>query len=126
MINKSEVWSYPKDDEIFDDQEEEYTIFNTPDPKQKKLEYYIFRDEKVITEEVSKMYYHVITTLFAKSPTTFLMSELRDTIGITTDSSIPRSPYAINDSYFMEVNIGNNAKFRRLKLILQKFEWRMS
>lgn len=97
-------------------------LFDAPDPRHRKLEYFIFRDEKIITEEVSKMYYHVIRTLFAESPTRFLLTDLKESAGISTDASALRMAYAINDSYFVESNIDNTGKFRKLKAILQHFE----
>jgi len=51
-----------------DETDEDYNIFNAPDPKFKKLDYFIYKDEKVITNDFSKMYYHVITDLLTFEP----------------------------------------------------------
>ncbi len=116
------IWTYPKTDLVFDSEEEEYNIFSAPDPRGRKLEYYIFRDEKVIEDEVAKMYYEVLTTLFLESPSKFLMTDIKEVIGLTTNKNTPRAAYAINNTYFIEANIDNNSKFRKLKLILTRFE----
>jgi hypothetical protein len=39
------------------EEDEDYTIYNSPDPKHKKLDYFIFRDEKIVADDISKMYY---------------------------------------------------------------------
>lgn len=124
LINERflKIWEYPEVDSVFDSEDEEHNIFTAPDPKGKKLEYFIFRDEKIITEEVSKMYYQVVTELFSQSPSKFLMTDIKDSIGLTTNEAQPRSSYSINDTYFVEANIDNNSKFRKLKLILTRFE----
>ena len=77
---------------------------------------------KVIEDEVAKMYYEVLTTLFLESPSKFLMTDIKEVIGLTTNKNTPRAAYAINNTYFIEANIDNNSKFRKLKLILTRFE----
>jgi uncharacterized protein with ParB-like and HNH nuclease domain len=116
------IWIYPEVDSLFDSEEEEYNIFNAPDPRGKKIEYYIFRDEKIVEDEVSKMYYQILTELFTESPSKFLMTDIKDTIGLTANKNQPRSAYPINDTYFIEANIDSNSKFRKLKFILSRFE----
>lgn len=114
------IWPYPELPEIAE-VDEEYNLFTAPDPKGKKLDYYIFRDEKIVTEEVAKMYFQIIKELFNESPSKFLMSDIKDSIGLTTNEEKLRAPTPINDTYFVESNIDNNGKFRKLKLILTRF-----
>ncbi|MDZ4707709.1 MAG: hypothetical protein SH818_04835, partial [Saprospiraceae bacterium] len=97
-------------------------IYNAPDPRNKKLDYFIFKDEKIITDEVAKMYYHVVKQLFEESPTVFSHPDLKILLGLSTDPNILRTPYKINSSYFIESNIDNNTKFKRLRTLLTKFD----
>lgn len=119
------IWQYP--DIILDDEEiendEDYTIYNAPDPRNKKLDYFIFRDEKIITDEVSKMYYHVIRVLFEENPSAFNHPDLKLLLGISTNPNDLRAAYKINSSYYLESNIDNNSKFKRLKILLTKFNY---
>lgn len=117
-----EIWTYP-DVEIEEDTEldEDYTINNAPDPKYKKLDYFIFRDEKIVTGEVAKMYLHVMKVLYEENGSTFHHEDFKSQIGLSTDPNDLRTPSPISASYFIEMNIDNNSKFRRLKIVLEKF-----
>ncbi len=119
-----EIWEYPNIEISTEDEaEQEYTIYSSPDPKGKKLRYFIFKDEKIIAEEISKMYYHVIRGLLVEKPNVILNSELKNTIQISSNPNDWRTPYKISDNYFIEANIGNNSKFRRLKSALTKCDY---
>ncbi len=116
-----EIWEYPDVMPIAEDEiEQEYTINSAPDPTGKKLQYFIFKDEKIVEKEISKMYYHVIRNLFQEKPTLFLNSELKHTLQITANPMDLRMRYPISETYFIEANIGNNEKFRRLRYALTK------
>lgn len=116
------IWKYPSITITEDNDDEEYTLFDAPEPKHKKLEYYTYKDELVVTKEFSKMYNHIITDLFTESPSKFLLTDLKEALGITTDKDKPRSAYAINDTYYIEVNTDSNSKFNKLKKVLSAFE----
>ncbi|WP_396150581.1 DUF262 domain-containing protein [Flavobacterium sp.] len=116
------IWKYPSITITEDNDAEEYTLFDAPEPKHKKLEYYTYKDELVVTKEFSKMYNHIITDLFNESPSKFLLTDLKEALGLTTDKDKPRSAYAINDTYFIEVNTDSNSKFNKLKKVLSAFE----
>lgn len=116
------IWEYPEvniEDDI--DLDEDYTINNAPDPRFKKLDYFIFRDEKVETEEIAKMYYHVIKVLFDENTAAFNHYYLKQTVGFSSDPSLLRSAHQISSGYYIEANIDNNAKFLRLKSLLSYF-----
>jgi hypothetical protein len=115
------IWEYPNlnlIDEI--DEDEDFTIYNAPDPKNKKLDYFIFKDEKVVTEEVSKMYYHVISKIIEENPSIVTHNDIKALLALTVNPKDLRFPYPINSSYFIEANIDNNSKFRKLKILLTK------
>ncbi|MCB0494442.1 MAG: HNH endonuclease, partial [Cyclobacteriaceae bacterium] len=118
-----QIWTYPEVDvdEEFDTSSE-FPIGNAPEPRNRKLEYFIFRDEKIIEDEVSKMYYHVIKSLFDENPSAFNHDEIKSLIQLTTNAAEARSPYQISPSYYIESNIDSNTKFRRLKVLLTKFD----
>jgi uncharacterized protein with ParB-like and HNH nuclease domain len=116
------IWKYPSITITEDNDDEEYTLFDAPEPKHKKLEYYTYKDELVVTKEFSKMYNHIIADLFNESPSKFLLTDLKEVLGLTTDKNKPRSAYAINDTYFIEVNTDSNSKFNKLKKVLTVFE----
>jgi len=105
-----------------DETDEDYNIFNAPDPKFKKLDYFIYKDEKVITNDFSKMYYHVITDLFKDNPSAFSHPDIKRIAGLSNNPKDLRAPFKIDSSYYMESNIDNNTKFRRLKTLLAKFD----
>ncbi len=111
-----QIWKYP-DVEVNDESEadEDYNIFNAPDPRFKKLDYFIYKDEKIITNEVSKMYCHVVKALFEENPSAFNHADLKEIVNLTTNPDNLRTPFKINSSYYIETNIDNNTKFKRLK-----------
>jgi uncharacterized protein with ParB-like and HNH nuclease domain len=116
------IWQYP--DIVIDDDgegDEDYNIYNAPDPRNKKLDYFIFRDEKIVTDEVAKMYYHVVKNLIEENPSLFNHPDLKAMIGLSTNPGDLRAAYKITSSYYLEANIDNNSKFRRLRLLLTQF-----
>lgn len=116
------VWEYPDikiDDDI--DLDEDYTINNAPDPRFKKLDYFIFRDEKIQTEDIAKMYYHIVKVLFDENTSAFNHYYLKNAIGFSSDPTMLRYPYQISSGYYIEANIDSNTKFSRLKLLLSYF-----
>jgi len=119
------IWEYPEhnfEEEEEIDSDQDYTIYNAPDPRYKKLDYFIFKDEKIVTEEVSKMYHHVIKSLFEENPSAFYHQEIKTLLGISSNASDLRTATPISPGYFIETNIDNNSKFRRLKTLLAKFD----
>ena len=119
------IWQYP--DVIIDEDEaetdEDFNIYNAPDPRNKKLDYFIFKDEKIITDEVSKMYYHVVKVIFDENPTAFSHPDLKILLGLSASRDDLRTPYPLNSSYYIEANIDNNTKFKKLKTLLTKFDY---
>lgn len=103
------------------DKNEEHNIFNAPDSKGEKLAYYIFMDEKVEESEVSKIYHNILELLFDENSNLFFNSYLKEYLPLTTDDSSLRAPYQVKDGFFIESNIDNNSKFRRLKAFLTAF-----
>ncbi len=116
-----EVWDYPNVEIIAEDEtDQEYTIYSSPDPTGKKLRYFIFKDEKIVEKEISKMYYHVLRSLLEAKPNVILSPDLKNSIQISSNPLDLRMPYKISDNYYAEANLGNDSKFKRLKSALTK------
>lgn len=118
-----DVWQFP-DVELEDEFEtdEDFTIYDAPDPRNRKLDYFVFRDEKVETDEVAKMYYHVIQKLFSENSNAFFHPDVKALVELSNNPKELRSPYPVSPTYFIESNIDNGNKFKRLKLLLPRFD----
>ncbi|WP_033426319.1 DUF262 domain-containing protein [Hymenobacter aerophilus] len=117
------VWALPQVKIDSDDDNGEINIFDAEEPKNKKLEYAIFFDEKLNVTQVSKLYIEVIKRLFELQPGTFFAPEISAKIKLSKDPNADnlRQPVKINDSYFIESNIDNVGKFDRIKIVLKVF-----
>lgn len=115
-----DIWKLP-DVEIDTQDFNEINIFDAEDPTGKKLEYAIFFDQKLEIKKISDLYIEVIKSLFDLSPKTFFTSELEEKLNITKKPETCRSASAINDTYFVEINLSNYDKFERLKKVLKVF-----
>ncbi len=118
------IWSYPPIVITSETDNQEVNIFEAEDPKNKKLEYAIFFDQKIEVREVAKLYTQVIKQLFELQPETFFSTELGKRIGLTKNPTEgnPRQAIAINDTYYFEGHIDNVGKFERMKQALTLFE----
>jgi hypothetical protein len=116
------IWKFPEVDIIFEDTENEVNIFEAASPKNRKLEYFIFREERVVTEYISQMYFHVNKILFEENPSLFLITDLKDYLPVTNNPNEVRDALELSDNYFIERNLDSNGKFRRIKRVLEVFE----
>jgi len=118
-----EIWPYP-DVELEDefDYGEEYNVFNAPDPTNRKLEYYIFRDEKIVTDEMVSMYGHVIKALYDENPSVFHHPDIKELIGMTSNREGLRSAYQISTSHYIETGLNNSSKLKKLRLLLSRLD----
>ncbi len=114
------IWKLP-DIEIDTQDFNEVNIFDAEDPTGKKLEYAIFFDQKLDIKKISELYIDVIKALFDLSPKTFFTSELVEKLNVTKNPETCRSATAINDTYFVEINLSSYDKFERLKKVLKVF-----
>ena len=118
------IWKIP-DIELEDGIDgSELNIFEAEDPTHRKLEYAVFFDQKIETNQVAKLYVEVIKELFELQPETFFTTELGTRIGLTKnpEESNTRQAAAINDTYFIEANIDSLGKFDRIKQALTIFD----
>ncbi|MBF2056944.1 MAG: DUF262 domain-containing protein [Cyanobacterium sp. T60_A2020_053] len=117
------IWQYP-DIKIEEIKEiEEFNIFEADDPKYKKLDYAIFCDEKIEIKEVSKLYAEIFKRLFEKQPELFFTTDLGEKVKISkkNEKHNVRQQLMINETYFIEGNLDNSAKFERIKYALSLF-----
>lgn len=111
------IWEYPPIDidQITDNGE--INIFEADDPTHKKLSYAIFFDQKIEVNQVAKLYVEVFKQLFSLQPETFFTTDLKDKISLVKepDKKRLRQAVKINDTYYIEANISNTAKFDLIK-----------
>ncbi|RXJ52643.1 DUF4268 domain-containing protein [Gelidibacter gilvus] len=98
----------------------EETLFSAEAPTYKKLEYFIFENTKVDEEIIARMYFYVIEKLYDKNPQ--LLLEAKEILKITRNESDFRDAQRLQSGYFVESNIGSDAKFNILKKLLTLFE----
>lgn len=115
-----DIWKYP--DVVITETEEydEVNIFDADNPTHKRLEYFIFEDNKVEENTVSQMYYHVIRSLHEKNSQLLISNQ--DIIKITKDSSDFRFPQEVINGWYIEVGMNSHSKFTMLKRLLALFE----
>lgn len=119
------IWSMPNIAISEDADANEVNIFEADDPKHKKLEYAIFFDQKIVVNQVAKLYIEVFKQLFELQPETFFTTDLGSRIGLTKNPKEAnlRQPEQINDTYFVEANIDSIGKFDRIKYALTIFDF---
>jgi hypothetical protein len=86
------------------------------------LEYAVFFDQKIEVNQVAKLYVEVFKQLFELQPETFFTTDLGNRLGLTKQpvEGNPRQAIQLNDTYFIESNIG---KFDRIKQALTIFDF---
>jgi uncharacterized protein with ParB-like and HNH nuclease domain len=114
------IWEYPDVAIPTIDNSEETTIFSAESPTGKKLEYFIFENDKVAESAVANMYYYVVKSLYEKSAQ--LLLDNQDIIKINRNKDDFRSPGEIINGYYIEYNIDSKTKFKILKKLLNLFE----
>lgn len=117
------IWSYPEIDLIREVEINEINIFEADEPKHKKLDYVIFRDQKIEMKEVSKLYAEIFTRLFNLEPELFFNTDLGEKITLRNkvNKTELRQPISINESYYIEGNLDSNSKFEKIKYALILF-----
>lgn len=116
-----DIWRIPEI-ELEEIDFNEINIFDADDPTGKKLEYVIFFDQKLNIIEVSKLYMHVFKTLFETQPQTFFTSGLDEKIFLTKNPCLLRDAKPLNETYYIESNLDNRAKFEKIKTALTVFD----
>ncbi|KAA6329079.1 hypothetical protein EZS27_022079 [termite gut metagenome] len=118
------IWGYPTITAESENNNGELNIFEAEEPTGKHLEYAIFFDKKIETNQITSLYIEVFRQLFELQPETFFTTELAQRIGLSKniEEGHLRKPAAINDTYFIETNMDSTAKFDKIKLALTFFD----
>ena len=114
------IWEYPEVIIYESDDSDEQNIFDAENPRNKKLEYFIFENTRVEEDTIAQMYYYVIRSLYDKNSQ--LLVDHQDVFKITRNASDFRAPQEIINGWFVEANIDSNSKFIALKRLLVLFE----
>jgi hypothetical protein len=115
-----QIWEYPKVIVPETNSNTEQNIFVAESPTNKKLDYFIFEDNKVEEFHIAGMYDHVIKSLFNKN--TQLLINNQDILKITKNEEDFRMCGEVMNGYFIEYNIDSRSKFFILKRLLTLFE----
>ncbi|QXW24780.1 DUF262 domain-containing protein [Acinetobacter bouvetii] len=116
-----DIWKIPSIEFTEDIENEEINIFDIEDATSRKLEYAIFFGKKIQVKHMSKLYIEIIGKLFELEPSIFFDSKLGSKIILVPkeEQNSLRNAGRINDDYFVETNITNNDKLKKIKQALE-------
>lgn len=114
------IWEYPNVEITESDDSDDQNIFDAESPRNKKLEYYIFENNKIEEDTVAQMYFNVVRALFEKNSQLLVSSP--DIFKITRNTVDFRAPQEVLNGWYIESNIDSNTKFTCLKRLLTLFE----
>ncbi len=114
------IWQYPDVVITEINDAEEQNIFDAESPKNRKLAYFIFENNKVEEDTFAQMYFNIIRRLYDKNSQLLVTSP--EVFKITRNSIDFRAPQEVTNGWFIEANIDSNTKFGSLKRLLSLFE----
>ncbi len=117
-----EIWKIPEIT-VVTNGDDEINIFDAESPKDKKMEYFTFFNEKVQVKTISELFTEIFKKLFDLQPDTFFTSELAAKTGLTNNPTdlLPRQRVKISENYCIEGNLDSVTKFDKIKLALTIF-----
>ncbi|WP_289037706.1 DUF4268 domain-containing protein [uncultured Zobellia sp.] len=113
------IWQYPKVELPDNEVTTEQLIFEADSPRHKKLEYFIFKDDKVEESAIANMYGYVLKELYAINTELFLNNDI---LKVSRDSFVFRGPQEIVNGYYVEFNLDSESKFSILKRLLTLYD----
>lgn len=113
-----EVWPAPSIDVLADTDGEEVNIFDAEEPRYKRLEYAVFRGNRLWITQVAKLYVEVIQELLAQHPEAFHGTRVGERVQLTADPATLRQAVQVAEGYFVEGNVDSTTKFERIKFVL--------
>lgn len=114
------IWKLPEV-QVFEEQsDEELNIFDAEKPTFKKLEYFIFEDNKVEEDAIAQMYFYVLRALFRKNSEVMVSGQT--ILKITRNQSDLREARELENGWYFESNLDSNSKFSILKKLLSLYE----
>jgi hypothetical protein len=114
------IWEYPDVIISDNDESEEQNIFDAENPRNKKLEYYIFENTRIDEDTYARMYFNIIQNLYEKNSQ--LLVSNQEIFKITRNSSDFRTPQEVINGWYVETNMDSNNKLTNLKKLLILFE----
>lgn len=114
------IWKLPNVVVFDEENDEEQNIFDAEKPRFKKLEYFIFENNKIEEDAVAQMYFYVLRALFHKNSQVMVSGQ--DILKITRNEADFRDGKELDNGYYFESNIDSNSKFTILKKLLSLFE----
>jgi hypothetical protein len=114
------IWEYPTVILAENDDTAEQNIFDAESPRNKKIEYYIFENNKIEEDTVAQMYFGVVRALHEKNSQLLVSSP--EVFKITRNSADFRASEEIANGWFIESNIDSSSNFGSLKRLLTLFE----
>jgi hypothetical protein len=117
------VWEYPDIQLKSDLASGEVNIFEADDPTHRKLEYYVFFDQRVEAATVTQLFCDVFKQLFDLQPELFFNTAIKDKIYLSNNSDVygNRDCERLNDTYFMCTNYSSVYKIEVIKETLSIF-----
>jgi uncharacterized protein with ParB-like and HNH nuclease domain len=123
-----DVWTIPdiQMDSVAD--RNEINIFEIESLEKRKIEYYIFYEQKKNVKSVTDFFKSLVRQLFELESEKFFNTEIKQELKITddeneykTDNSNILSHEKLDDEYYFCTHYGKNAILRRIKFILEIF-----
>lgn len=114
------IWQLPQVVAFEDQSDEEQNIFDAEKPTFKKLEYYIFENNKVEEDAIAQMYFYVLRNLFKKNSEVMVSGQ--EILKMTKNPTDFREARELENGWYIESNIDSNSKFTILKKLLTLFE----
>jgi uncharacterized protein with ParB-like and HNH nuclease domain len=114
------IWQVPEVVVFEDQSDEELNIFDAEKPTFKKLEYFIFENNRVEEDAIAQMYFYVLRNLFKKNSEVMVSGQ--GILKITRNTSDFREARELENGWYIESNIDSNSKFSILKKLLSLFE----
>ncbi|MHA7128631.1 DUF4268 domain-containing protein [Algoriphagus namhaensis] len=114
------IWPIPEVVLFEDQSDEEQNIFDAEKPTFRKLEYFIFEDNKVEEDTIAQMYHFVLKSLFRKNSE--LMVNGQDALRLSRNEKDFGSPKELENGWYFELKSDSISKFIILKKLLTIFK----
>ncbi|HLT34295.1 MAG TPA: DUF4268 domain-containing protein, partial [Aquaticitalea sp.] len=114
-----EIWDYPVVEIQTNGETIEQNIFEADSPRHKKLEYFIFKNNKIEEPAIANMTTYVLRELYTLNPELFLGNGF---LTISRNREEFRSPQEISNGYYIELNNDSDSKFNTIKKMLTLYD----
>lgn len=122
VARTNEIWPIPDIPEPEKVETPETNVFDLDDATNRKLEYFIFFEEKYEERYFVGMLKTVISKLFELEADRFFKTDLHEKLKLTTDDKSLLQPMQISQSYFIEAKFSVNYILGKLRATLETFD----